>query len=240
MLLRIPELNLVIMGSMCGRVALLTLTKPPQPEAALTSTPADRRAEVAAEPRRAFRVDAVLPFEAEERSKERPFVCLLGIAVSPAPEARSHGLELRRRGKGRRRQLPVPWDDDEGAARLEPEPGPEPELEAPRRWRLLLNYQDHTVLQYEIIRREEGEKPSWGGFTGPMVYGNRDFRVMGVDEEDGESEDGEGSDESDSELGTDLTEAEHLGEEDEIVGAVGGVHGVEVDSDDDFPDMQIG
>ncbi|KUI56595.1 hypothetical protein VP1G_03880 [Cytospora mali] len=213
---QIPELNLVIMGSMCGRVALLTLTKPPQPEVALAA----QRSKV---PQRAFRVDAVLPFEAEERSKERPYVCLLGIAVSPVPEARTHGLELRRRVDGRA---------------MEQEP--------PRRWRLILNYQDHTVLQYEIVRREEGEKGSWKDFTGPTTHAGGKFRAMGSDEEDdgtkdAHSESDDGSDVDDSDLGTDLTEADHPGGQDLMMVALDEEHWVETDSDDDdFPDMQTG
>ncbi|KUI67256.1 hypothetical protein VM1G_02697 [Cytospora mali] len=216
MLLRIPELSLVIIGSMCGRVALITLTKPPQPEVALAA----QRSKV---PQRAFRVDAVLPFEAEERSKERPYVCLLGIAVSPVPEARTHGLELRRRVEGRA---------------MEQEP--------PRRWRLILNYQDHTVLQYEIVRREEGEKGSWKDFAGPTTYAGGKFRAMGSDEEDDGTKDAdsESNDESDvdvSDLGTDLTETDHPEGQDLMMVALGEEHWVETDSDDDdFPDMQTG
>jgi hypothetical protein len=140
MLLTIPELHLVIMGSMCGRVALITLTKPPNAENA---------------PRRAFRVDAVLPFQDEEENSERPYVCLLGIAISPMPEPRSRGLELRRRrrlGRG-------------GMRSIEPE--------SPRRWRLILNYQDHTVLQYDIMKRDEGEAGSWDEFAGSRIYSRR-------------------------------------------------------------------
>lgn len=62
MLLTIPELNLVILGSMHGRVALLTLTKPPKVEGSRT-------------PSRAFRVDAILPFNSEVH--QQPWVCLL-------------------------------------------------------------------------------------------------------------------------------------------------------------------
>lgn len=62
MLLTIPELHLVILGSMHGRVALLTLTKPPKAEGSHI-------------PPRAFRVDAVLPFKSEVR--RQPWVCLL-------------------------------------------------------------------------------------------------------------------------------------------------------------------
>lgn len=62
MLLTIPELNLVILGSMHGRVALVTLTKPPKLEGSRV-------------PLRAFRVDAVLPFQNEIHWQ--PWVCLL-------------------------------------------------------------------------------------------------------------------------------------------------------------------
>ncbi|ROW11438.1 hypothetical protein VMCG_01181 [Cytospora schulzeri] len=227
MLLRVPELNLVIMGSMCGRVTLLTLTKPPQLEEAL----APSRTKV---PRRAFRVDAVLPFEAEERSRERPFVCLLGIAVSPVPEARSRGLELRGRRRGRGRE--------DGRA-----VGPEPEQEPPRRWRLILNYQDHTVLQYEIVKREEGEKGSWRDFTGPTVHKGGKFRAMASDEDDDETKDDDGSEASGSDdvgshLEAVLTEADHPNWEHEaMLAAMGEGQWIETDSDeDDFPDMQIG
>lgn len=67
MLLPVPELNLVILGSMHGRVALLTLTKPPKAEGSRIPT-------------RAFRVDAVLPFQSEVR--RQPWVCLLVSTTS--------------------------------------------------------------------------------------------------------------------------------------------------------------
>ncbi|ROW01632.1 hypothetical protein VSDG_02017 [Cytospora chrysosperma] len=246
MLLRVPELSLVVVGSMCGRVALLTLTRPPQLEEAL----APSRARV---PRRAFRVDAVLPFEAEERARERPFVCLLGIAVSPVPEARTRGLELRRKRRGRGREGGPPGL----GSGLEPEAetGPEP----PRRWRLILNYQDHTVLQYEINKREEGEEEgvgvtgSWRDFTGPTAYRGDRFRATGEDEDedvdDDDDGDGDGTRGDESEggagsdgAGTDLNEADHPGwEHEEMMAAMGEGQWVETDSDeDDFPDMQIG
>ncbi|KAG8169392.1 hypothetical protein KVR01_000137 [Diaporthe batatas] len=156
MLLTIPELHLVIVGSMCGRVALVTLTKPPH---------ADTHAD-SATPRRAFRVDAVLPFQDEEETSERPFVCLLGIAVSPIPEPHSQGIELRRRQqvrKGRTR-----W--------IEPD--------SPKRWRLVLNYQDHTVMQYDIVKRDQGETGSWNNFAGSRVYSRRMHKAKGGDPDD--------------------------------------------------------
>lgn len=177
MLLTIPELHLVIMGSMCGRVALLTLTTPPP------------QAENA--PRRAFRVDAVLPFSYEEETSERPYVCLLGIAVSPMPESRSRGLELRRRrkaGKG-------------GTRSIEPEP--------PRRWRLILNYQDHTIMQYDIVKRDQDEMASWDDFAGSRVYSRKRYKT----------EDSDTDDDDDSDSWADTSEDENI-----TVGMHQGVH----------------
>lgn len=142
MLLTIPELHLVVLGSMCGRVALLTLTRPPRKDLIVKfrdSSHLPRR------PRRAFRVDAVLPLKSEERDRQRPYVCLLGIAASPVPET-ERVTELRKRqstahGGRRKRSTGSTGSQSE----LEPDP--------PRRWRLVLNYMDHTVLQYEIIRK---------------------------------------------------------------------------------------
>lgn len=132
MLLTIPELNLVVLGSMCGRVALLTLTQPPP---------------CLLDPRlnapRTFRVEAVLPLDTEDEARERPYVCLLGMAVSPVPETRVLGLSLRKTrraaygGRKTRKMLP-------GA-----------EAPAPKRWRLILNYMDHSILQYDIISRRQ-------------------------------------------------------------------------------------
>lgn len=71
--------------------------------------------------------------------------------MSPVPETRAQGLQLRRTRPatygGRRKSTGVP--------------GTEPNV--PRKWRLILNYQDHTILQYEITRKDGVEKdsPSW-------------------------------------------------------------------------------
>lgn len=218
MILTVPELHLVIMGSMCGRVVLLTLTKPPS------------QAENA--PRRAFRVDAVLPFQYEEETAERPYVCLLGIAVSPMPESRSRGLELRRHrraGKG-------------GTPSIEPEP--------PRRWRLILNYQDHTIMQYDIVKRDQGETASWDDFAGSRVHSRKRYKTDDSDTDDSSSD--SWADSSDDE---DITVGMHQGVHEqffadpvmddemldhhaqvqvEIIWGAGG-DGEEVD----FPDMQI-
>ncbi|KAK1755148.1 hypothetical protein QBC47DRAFT_446896 [Echria macrotheca] len=89
MLLHVPELNLVVLGSLNGRVALLTLTK------------TVRR--VHGQPlRRGFRVDWVLPRKSEEEKRLRPLCTLHGIAMSPVPDPRARGLDLH----GTRPRLP--------------------------------------------------------------------------------------------------------------------------------------
>lgn len=206
MLLTVPELHLVIIGSMCGRVALITLTKPPHAENAT--------------PRRAFRVDAVLPFQYEEETSERPFVCLLGIAVSPMPEPRAQGVELRRRQqvrKGRTRSM---------------------EPESPKKWRLILNYQDHTVMQYDIVKRDHGETGSWNDFAGPRVHSRRMYKATESDTDDDSDSWADSSENEDIFIWTGQDPHEHIVAEGMLeAGGLGdlGDDGEEVD----FPDMQI-
>ncbi|KAJ9142221.1 hypothetical protein NKR23_g7490 [Pleurostoma richardsiae] len=106
----VPELCLVVVGSSCGRVALITLTEAPEGHY----------------PRRGFRVEHLLPRQSDEELMLRPFVCLLGVAISPMPDLRTGGLDLLRPGT------------------------------TPRRWRLILNYMDHTILTYDISRPDPG------------------------------------------------------------------------------------
>ncbi|KAK4202450.1 CRT10-domain-containing protein [Triangularia verruculosa] len=72
LMLHVPELFLVVLGSEVGRVALVTLTK--------TS-----KSVYGAPVRRGFRVDCVLPRRAEEQKRMRPFCGLVGMAISPEP-----------------------------------------------------------------------------------------------------------------------------------------------------------
>ncbi|KAK4672407.1 hypothetical protein QC763_102840 [Podospora pseudopauciseta] len=72
MMLHVPELFLVVLGSEVGRVALVTLTKSGK---VVDGVPL----------RRGFRVDCVLPRKAEEKKKVRPSCGLVGIAISPEP-----------------------------------------------------------------------------------------------------------------------------------------------------------
>ncbi len=61
----IPELGIVVIGTQIGRVAVCTLTKKG------TKGPFG------------LRVDWILPFESQEKTRERPLTHLLGIAVGP-------------------------------------------------------------------------------------------------------------------------------------------------------------
>ncbi|KAI0523857.1 hypothetical protein F5B22DRAFT_420885 [Xylaria bambusicola] len=68
--IHVPELSLVVAGSMCGRVALITLTRP------LDSNYSFKRG---------FKVEAILPLKTDEERWLRPISPLLGIAVGPIP-----------------------------------------------------------------------------------------------------------------------------------------------------------
>jgi len=83
MLIHVPELHLVVAGSLNGRVALLTLTKT---VALVKDKPI----------RRGFRIDKVLPRKSEEDMKLRPWCCLHGMAMSRVPDRGARGLDLQR------------------------------------------------------------------------------------------------------------------------------------------------
>ena len=72
-LLHVPELSLVVAGSMCGRVALVTLTRPKAHQPGL--------------PKRGFKAEMILPTESQEDRGLRPICPLLGVAVSPVFQA---------------------------------------------------------------------------------------------------------------------------------------------------------
>ncbi|RYP56477.1 hypothetical protein DL771_011796 [Monosporascus sp. 5C6A] len=67
-LLHVPELSMVVAASMCGRVALLTLTRPKNENFTF---------------RRGFKIEAILPTRSDEDRHLRPVCPLLGVAVSP-------------------------------------------------------------------------------------------------------------------------------------------------------------
>jgi hypothetical protein len=85
MLLHVPELNLVAAGSVCGRVALLTLTELPRHLH-------DRL-------KRGFRCDWILPRRSDEKSQLRPVAALHGIAISPIHDPRAGRVALHLPGK---------------------------------------------------------------------------------------------------------------------------------------------
>ncbi|KAI1845687.1 hypothetical protein JX266_008298 [Neoarthrinium moseri] len=68
----VPELSLVVAGSMCGRVALITLTRPMDKLMGLE---------------RGFKIEAILPTREDEDAWLRPCCPLYGVAVGPLPIA---------------------------------------------------------------------------------------------------------------------------------------------------------
>jgi hypothetical protein len=95
--LHVPELGLVVLGSMAGRVALLSLTKPPKRHGfgpIRTGKPGN-----GVKVPRAFRVETVLPRKREEDRRLRPWCTLHGIAISPVPDHRAKGLALLANGR---------------------------------------------------------------------------------------------------------------------------------------------
>ncbi len=87
MLIHVRELNMVVCGSLCGRVALITLTRP-------------RRYHADKPFKRGFRVDAVLPRRSEEEKRIRPHSPLHGVAISPVPDHKARGVDLHRPERG--------------------------------------------------------------------------------------------------------------------------------------------
>ncbi|KAM0281947.1 hypothetical protein ACHAQH_003293 [Verticillium albo-atrum] len=131
MLLHVPELSLVIIGSAVGQVILLTPTVGDR-----GVNFADERkghAPLGAEwpSRHGFRVDWVLPTQTDEEAERRPARPLYGVAVGPVQEGGAEGMLLR---------------------------GPEGKITAgpgSRRYRLMLHYRDHTILSYELSRNDD-------------------------------------------------------------------------------------
>ncbi|KAI1461646.1 hypothetical protein F4805DRAFT_240614 [Annulohypoxylon moriforme] len=79
-LIHVPELSLVVAASLCGRVALVTLTRPEEKGLSF---------------KRAFRVEAILPTLLDEDREKRPICPLLGVAVGPVPSSGSPELAER-------------------------------------------------------------------------------------------------------------------------------------------------
>ena len=125
MLAQIPELGIVAVASQVGRVALLTLTR-------------DKSNRVTV----GFRLDRILPLQAQEEEELRPSAALMGMAVGPI-----QGREF----------VPTTPDTDDGGFLSSGRGEVWRAFEECRRYRLLLTYLDHTVLSYEIGRSGIGE-----------------------------------------------------------------------------------
>ncbi|KAJ0365657.1 hypothetical protein COL154_004236 [Colletotrichum chrysophilum] len=89
MIIHVPELSLVVVGSAIGRVVLLTPTR--------TAYPHGLRRE-GFKVKNGFRIDWVLPTRADEEAGKRPNRSLYGIAVGPVQEAGAPGCLLRADG----------------------------------------------------------------------------------------------------------------------------------------------
>ncbi|KAI0600796.1 hypothetical protein F4775DRAFT_543476 [Biscogniauxia sp. FL1348] len=69
-LIHVPELSLAVAGSLCGRVALVTLTRPVYENSPF---------------KRGFKIEVILPTKKDEDSQFRPICPLLGVAIAPMP-----------------------------------------------------------------------------------------------------------------------------------------------------------
>ncbi|KAL8704140.1 MAG: hypothetical protein Q9201_002690 [Fulgogasparrea decipioides] len=123
MVLQIPELGIVVVGDQYGRVAILTMTR-------------QRRKTDIRDDKVGFRFERFLPLMWEEDAGHRPKTDLLGIAAGPIQGhefKRADGLsEDANLGKRTRSES---W-----------------RKYGSRKYRLLMYYNDHTVLSYELSR----------------------------------------------------------------------------------------
>ncbi|GAB1737995.1 hypothetical protein NU219Hw_g2506t1 [Hortaea werneckii] len=138
----IPTLGVVILASQKGRALVCSLTK--LPKGSTTSYPPEMR-----DHRRktvyALRVECILPFERQEKEGARPFAPLHGIATAPVQGGEAESLLGGGGFMGRQ------W----GGA---------------RRWRVMLMFQDHSVLSYEL-RRQRGAGDGGGGGSTTVDFG---------------------------------------------------------------------
>ncbi|KAM0329919.1 hypothetical protein ACHAQA_004085 [Verticillium albo-atrum] len=130
MILHVPELSLVVIGSAVGQVVLLTPTCGDR-----GSNFGDQRKGVPGmrleyPARHGFRIDWVLPTQTDEEAGRRPARPLYGVAIGPIQEGGAEGLLLRRRQ------------------------GMTPSGLSSRRYRLMLHYRDHSILSYELSRND--------------------------------------------------------------------------------------
>lgn len=113
----IPALGVVVLASQKGRAIILSLARVPQS----MKYPEGIDPSLGQKTNYTLRAECVLPFETQERSGQRPFSPLHGIAVGPM-----QGTE-----------------DVKNGGNI--------------RWRLIMMYQDHSILSYELQRAKGAE-----------------------------------------------------------------------------------
>lgn len=128
----IPELSLVVVGSCCGRVGLIRLTK----------------ARGGGEFRHGFRTEWILP-RTDEDTHAESMVWMVGMAVSRVPQPGARGLHLFPPSPSATAATsPEKSLFGRGYSKSRP-------YDTVARWRLLLHFMDHTILSYTI----EASKP---------------------------------------------------------------------------------
>lgn len=128
----IPELSLVVVGSCCGRVGLIRLTK----------------ARGGGEFRHGFRTEWILP-RTDEDTHAESMVWMVGMAVSRVPQPGARGLHLFPPSPSATAAT-SPGESLFGRGYSKSRP-----YDTVARWRLLLHFMDHTILSYTI----EASKP---------------------------------------------------------------------------------
>ncbi|KXJ95485.1 hypothetical protein Micbo1qcDRAFT_192492 [Microdochium bolleyi] len=156
-LIHVPELSLVVAASMCGRVALITLTRPvsksaipiPTSSSSVVSSPMTPRRTSSSYAQsggggdhggdipfaRGMKIERILPTTEDEDRRLRPMCPLLGVATSPVPsdDVRASAATAAAGGRDARAGL------------------------RPRRYRLMLQYYDLRILSYEISRGDAAD-----------------------------------------------------------------------------------
>ncbi|KAI9832565.1 MAG: hypothetical protein M1819_004355 [Sarea resinae] len=204
LLVQIPELGVVVVGSQIGRVVVLRLTRYTDMKGKKASKkkkdngPRGQKEEDVlggintpwgdGTDQEAFRIDRILPFRSQEAQGQRPDVPLLGISAGPI-----QGREIRVRatnaGKRKRGLEDDDDEDDSDDAGDDTSEGSDESrgqgrgdgeawraVEGTRRYRLLLHYYDNSVLSYELGR---DECDGVGGGAGASGGGGRVGRPRG-------------------------------------------------------------
>lgn len=139
----IPTLGVLILASQKGRALVLSLTKLPKGSSTTSYPSSEMRDQQRRKTVYALRVECILPFERQEKEGARPFAPLHGIAAAPVQGAGGGG------GGG---------EAESRLGGLGPQGG--------RRWRVMLMFQDHSVLSYELRRQSGAGGGGCGGGGG--------------------------------------------------------------------------